>query len=328
MGRKMFEDRKRIFKETIMSIGNLPRTWMFKFEDGEDQRVWFDKLLKTEEYKDFIKEVEDLLSKFGKKIVTDKEKEEEFYEHILLIDRIPMEREYYFSDNSDMRMWYMSYKDKHEDFETKVHDSLSENTDLDLEVIWSDIKEEFFYIIKTLGRIPRHNEKKLQCGIDVRTIYDRLETFDTSLYEKINLHLATYKKNTPSTQKRTEEFLTMISKLGYIPELQEARFSDNCDMLTWYERYKTVVPELEEEVSKRITKTKPVKKVNIYLIPNFKNKGGKFYTICSNTGEVLDLSEVTTFEEAQQLDSTLVKRGGLILKQDEEIETISKGGRR
>ena len=44
--------------------------------------------------------------------------------------------------------------------------------------------------------------------------------------------------------------------LGYIPELQEARFSDNCDMLTWYERYRVVVPELEEEVSKRITKQK------------------------------------------------------------------------
>ena len=54
MGREIFEDRKRIFKETIMSIGNLPRTWMFKFEDGEDQRIWFDKLLKTEEYKDYI----------------------------------------------------------------------------------------------------------------------------------------------------------------------------------------------------------------------------------------------------------------------------------
>ena len=328
MERKIFEDRKRIFKETIMSIGNLPRTWIFKFEDGEDQRIWFDKLLKTQEYKGYIKEVEDLLSMFDKRILTDKEKEEEFYEHILLTDKIPMEREYYFSDNSDMRMWYMSYKDKHEDFETRVHNCLSENNNLDLEVIWSDIKEEFFYIIKALGRIPRHNEKKLQCGIDVRTVYDKLETFDTSLYEKINLHLATYKKDTPSTQKRTEEFLNMVSKLGYIPELQEARFSDNCDMLTWYERYKTVVPELEEEVSKRITKPKPVKKLNIYLIPNFKNKGGKFYTICSNTGKVLDLSEVTTFEEAQQLDSTLRKMGGLILKKEEEIGTISKGGRR
>ena len=42
----------------------------------------------------------------------------------------------------------------------------------------------------------------------------------------------------------------------------------------------------------------------------------------------IDLSDVDTYEEAKKKDSTLTKRGGLLLKRDEEIGSISKGGRK
>lgn len=324
MERKLFEDRKRQFKKTVELIGNLPRVWQIRFDDGEDQRIWFDKLLNIDNFSDYIKE---LLNKYDKKILTDKEKEECFYKYILLTDKIPVEREAYFSDNSDMYRWYMSYKDRHQDFETKVHDSLSENNNLDLAELWSDIEKEFKFIIKKIKRIPKHNEVILQNGIDVRSVYDKLETFDPKYYEKINLFLATFKNNGLTTSDRINELLAKVSELGYMPILQESRFSDKCDMFTWYSKYKDIVPELETEVNKRV-KNKPVTKVNIYLIPNFKNTEGKFYDICTNVGEVLDLSDIDTYEEAKKKDSTLTKRGSLLLKKDEEIGTISKGGRK
>lgn len=326
--RKLFEERKSIFKETIKSIGNLPKTWQYSFEDGEDERIWFDKLLKTNEYLDYINEIKELLDRYDKKILTDKEKENEFYEYVIVNNRIPLERESYFSDNSDMRMWYMSYKDRHQDFETRIHNSLSEYNSFNIVEIWPDVKHEFIHIIKELKRIPRHNEVNLQCGIDVRSIYDKLETFDPIFFERVNLHLSQYGKITLDINDRVRELLDKISSLGYIPDLRECRFSDSCDMFTWYLRYKDKLPELENEINKRITKEKALTKVNIYLIPNFKNKGGKFYTICTNVGEELDLTGINTYEEAKKLDSNLTKRGGLLLKKDEEIGIISKGGRK
>lgn len=328
MERKLFEDRKKEFKKTIELIGNLPKVWQVRFEDGEDQRVWFDKLLNAIGFAYYVEEIKEILKKYDKKILADEEKEEEFYNYILLTDKIPMARECYFSDNSDMYSWYISYKNSHQEFETKIHDSLSENKELVMEEIWPLVKREFAYIIKKLKRIPRHNEVVLQNGIDFRTIYDKLETYDPMYYETIKLHLATYKKNNLTTEERINELLAKVYELGYVPFLQEARFSDKCDMYTWYMTYKDRVPELETEVNKRVTKENPPKKVNIYLIPNFRNTGGKFYTICTNVGEVLDLSDVDTYEEAKKKDSTLTKRGGLLLKRDEEIGSISKGGRK
>ena len=110
--------------------------------------------------------------------------------------------------------------------------------------------------------------------------------------------------------------------MGYIPFLQESRFSDGTDMFTWYARYKNILPNLDKDIKVRISKEEPTRKVNIYVIPNFKNKGGKFYTICTNVGERLDLSNVNSFDEAKAMDDTIVKRGGIILKQNEEIESV------
>ena len=107
-------------------------------------------------------------------------------------------------------------------------------------------------------------------------------------------------------------------------------FSDGTDMFTWYARYKEKITTLDEEIKNLITKENPNKKVNIYLIPNFKSKGGNFYTVCTNIGEKLDLSNISSFEEAKQLDETFTKRGGVILKKDEEINSVSftKGNKR
>ena len=114
-----------------------------------------------------------------------------------------------------------------------------------------------------------------------------------------------------------------VLSLGYIPDLQEKRFSDGTDMLTWYIRYKKKYPTIEQEINALIHKESPNKKVNIYLIPNFRNTGGKFYTIFTNVGERIDLSNINSFEDALEIDSTIVKRGGVILKKDEEIDSIS-----
>ena len=123
--------------------------------------------------------------------------------------------------------------------------------------------------------------------------------------------------------ERKEEFKEIVLLLGYIPDLQEFRFSDETDMFTWYMRYKEKLPGFEEELEPLITKENPNKKVNIYLIPNFKSTGGKFYTICTNVGERLDLTNIQTYEELKQQDESVTKKGGLILKKDEEIDFIS-----
>ena len=66
-----------------------------------------------------------------------------------------------------------------------------------------------------------------------------------------------------------------------------------------------------------------MEKVNIYLIPNFKKTGGKFYTILTNVGERLDLSSIETYEDALKIDSSIKKQGGLILKKDQTIDSVS-----
>ena len=59
------------------------------------------------------------------------------------------------------------------------------------------------------------------------------------------------------------------------------------------------------------------------LIPNFRNTGGKFNTICTNVGEKLDLTNVQTYEDLKKKDDSVTKKGGLILTKEEEIGFIS-----
>lgn len=322
MSKELFEKRKIEFKEFVTREHRMPRIWEVRFSDNEDMRLWFNKISKVEKYKDFINEINSLLSNFDLKILSNKEKEQEFIDYISQNNQIPLYGEAYFSDNDEMHSWYMGYKEKNRNFETIIHDSLKEYQELDLASIWSFIKLEFINIIKKLKRIPNHGEVIIQDGIDVRVIYDKLESFDPEFTEKLLLHLQTYNKKALSIDDRIKELLDTVSNLGYIPFLQESRFSDGTDIFTWYTRYKNILPNLDKDIQARIFKEEPKRKVNIYIIPNFKNKGGKFYTICTNVGERLDLSGINSFDEAKAMDDTLVKRGGVILKQNEEIESV------
>lgn len=323
MTKEIYDNRTKEFKNYILVNHRLPKVWEIRFSDNEDMRLWFNKISKIKEFKLFILEIDDILKQFNLKILNDIDKEKEFLNYIFSHNQIPLYGQAYFSDNDDMHSWYISYKDKNKKYETAVHNCLSEYQNLDLCEIWSQIKDEFICILKELKRIPNHGEAVTQNGIDVRSIYDKLETFDPKYTEKLLLHLQTYNPKALSVNNRVEQLLTCISSLGYIPFLQESRFSDGTDMFTWYTKYKHRVLGLEEKVNERIKKSSPKRNVNIYLIPKFRKTGGKFYTVCSNVGEILDLSEISSFEEAQELDSTLVKRGGIILKQDEEIGSIS-----
>lgn len=323
MSREMFEKRKYEFIETIIREGRLPRVWEFRFSDGEDQRLWFNTISKLKAYDGFMNEINALLSKYNIKVLSDKEKEIEFLDCIKIVNRVPQKGEYYFSDNDEMYMWYMNYIIKHREFERLVRDSLREYQDFDLATVWPLVKNEFLTIIKGLKRIPNYGEVILQNDIDARTIYDKLETFDPEFVEKLLLHLQTYNSKGLGIDDRREEMIKTVSKLGYIPYLQECRFSDGTDMFTWYNKYKDLLPNFRDEINSLISRKPDNKKVNIYLIPNFRKAGGKFYTICTNVGERLDLSQINSFEDALKLDPDIIKRGGVILKQDEEIETVS-----
>ncbi len=322
MGENLFEIRKKEFIKYVNTNHMLPVVWKVRFSDNTDMRLWFNKIKKLDEFKDFINEIDSILKQYNLKILSDKEKEQEFLDYINKHNQIPLYGDAYFSDNDEMNSWYMSYKNHKRDYETVVRDSLSEYRNLDLAEIWSFIRDEFISIIKILKRIPNYGEFIIRDGIDVRVIYDKLVSFDPETTEKILLHLQTYNRNKLSLDNRISEFLECVSRLGYVPFIQESRFSDGTDMFTWYSKYKNIVNNLESEVNVRIKDESPLRKVNIYLIPNFRNTGGKFYTVFSNVGERLDLSQVSSFEEAKMLDDSLVKRGGVILKQDEEIDSI------
>ena len=323
MARELYLKYTKEFKETVQRLGRMPKVWECKFSDRTDQRIWFNDISCFSNFDGFVEEIREILAKFNQTLLTNKEKEEQFLDKVAIIRRIPLKGEFYFTDYDEMRQWYMSYKITHKEFETIVHNSLVEFKNFEITEIWPHVKKEFEFIIKKFKRIPNHGEAITQDGIDIRTIYDKLERFDPKYVERVLLHLQTYNNNGLSIDDRVEQLLNKVSQIGYIPSLQECRFSDGTDMFTWYTRYKKKLPDLEEKVKSRIKKDEPVTNVNIYLIPNFKETGGKFYTICTNVGERLDLSGIKTFEEAKKLDNSLVKRGGLILKRNEEIGSIN-----
>ncbi len=322
MAKDLYEKRKVEFKEFVKREHRLPRIWEVRFSDTEDMRLWFNKISEVKIFKDYITEIDNILNNYDLKVLSDQDKEFEFITYINQHNQIPLYGEAYFSDNDEMRSWYISYKEKNRDFETIIHNSLKEYQELDIEAIWSFVKVEFISIIKKLKRIPNHGEVITQSGIDVRVIFDKLESSNPEFTEKLLLHLQTYNSNALSIDERVKELLETVSVLEYIPFLQESRFSDGTDMYTWYTKYKNLLPNLDKDIQARITKEEPKRKVNIYIIPNFKNSGGKFYTICTNVGERLDLSNINSFDEAKAMDDTLVKRGGVILKKDEEIVDV------
>ncbi len=74
------------------------------------------------------------------------------------------------------------------------------------------------------------------------------------------------------------------------------------------------------------------KKVNIYFVPNDKNKkGGRFYNVYVNQSERLDLSPFLNSivdiddldDKVREEDESFKKTGGIIIKSNEEIESAT-----
>ena len=314
MGKELYETRKKEFIDYINRTHNLPVIWESKFSDTADMRLWFNKIRNEKTFKDFVKVVSDNLSKYDVKILSEEEKMQQFLDCVSKINQIPPRGKFYFTDNDEMHSWYISYRKFDSDFERVVRNSLREYQDINIAEVWPDEKESFMKTIISLKRVPEYGVAFLDRGIDVRAIYDKLETYDYKWLEMFLLHLETHKSKHLSVDDRLEQLRSAVLSLGYIPTIQETRFSDNTDMYTWLERYSKKYPNLVEELNSLVEKEPPKKQVNLYLIPSFKPTGGNFYVVASNVGERLDISECLTYEDMLKKDSTVVKRGGIILK--------------
>lgn len=318
----LLKKKKLEFIKTVIRWKNLPKVWKAKFDTGEDMRLWFDSISKLEKHKDFTEEVKNVLKNYNVTILTDEEKKKQFLNTVKKYKKIPERGSLYFSDNSDMYSWYMNYKRKDSNYETNIIKYLKEYQEFDLEPIWDTIKHEFITIIKKLKRVPEYGEAIINdYNIDVRVIYEKLETYNKPLYEKVLLHLETYKDKSLSIEDRIKELEIKVQELGYIPELGESRFTDGIDMFTWYTKYKNNFPEIGARVSEYVKTENLNKKVNIYMIPNFENTSA-FYDICVNVGEHLDITDVVSFESLKEKDTTIEKSESFTLKPNEEISFI------
>ena len=112
MSKELFEKRKIEFKEFVTREHKMPRIWEAIFSDNEEMRLWFNKISKIEKYKKIFTEINEILSNFDLKILSDEEKEQEFINYINENNQIPLYVESYFSDNDEMHSWYMGYKEK------------------------------------------------------------------------------------------------------------------------------------------------------------------------------------------------------------------------
>ena len=306
MKKELFKIRKYELVEVINHIKRLPNIWEYTFSDGEDMRRWYDSISQLGIYNDYIREINILINKYHIRTLSDKELEEQFINTISKLEHLPKKNEVSFTDNTDMYSWYIKYKNNNPYFEYKVKEYLPEYKDIDLTNIWPSCKQEFINILKQLKRVPRYGEYILDNNIDIRVLYDKLQHYDPIFFEKLLLHLETYKLKKLSIDKRIEELRLEVIRLGYIPYLQESRFSDGTDMFTWYMRYKDKMPELSEELSKYIINKD--KNITIYTIPKFINKTGKYYNLQTNIDEVLDLSNLISYENLDKQDSIMKGR--------------------
>ena len=306
MKKELFKIRKYELVEVINRIKRLPNIWEYTFSDGEDMRRWYDSISQLGIYNDYIREINILINKYHIRTLSDKELEEQFINTISKLEHLPKKDEVSFTDNTDMYSWYIKYKNNNPSFENIVKEYLPEYIDIDLTNIWPSCKQEFINILKQLKRVPRYGEYILDNNIDIRVLYDKLQHYDPIFFEKLLLHLETYKLKKLSIDKRIEELRLEVIRLGYIPYLQESRFSDGTDMFTWYMRYKDKMPELSEELSK-YTVNKD-KNITIYTIPKFKNRTGKYYNLQTNIDEQLDLSNLISYENLDKQDSIMKGR--------------------
>lgn len=329
MGKELYENRKKEFIDYINKTHNLPVIWEHRFSDTADMRLWFNKIRNEKTFGDFVKLVRDILSKYNAKILSEEEKVQQFLDIIGKINRIPNRSEFYFTDNDEMHSWYMTYRKDNIDFERVVRNSLREYQEFNIAEVWPDEKEAFMKTIISLKRVPNYGVAYLDRGIDIRAIYDKLETYDSAWLEQFLLHLETHKFRHLSLDDRLEQLRSAVLSLGYTPGFQEVRFSDNTDMYTWLERYRKKYPNLVEELNSLVERETPKTNVNLYFIPQFRKTGGNFYVVASNVGERLDISDCLSYEDLVKKDSSVVKRGGIILKKDEQIASVTyKKGRR
>lgn len=301
MKKELFKRRKFELFEVIKNIKRLPNKGEYYFTDGEDMYLWYEAISKLGIFDDYLREIHFIIDKYDIKTLSDNEKKEQFLNYLSKNKHIPLINEASFSDESDMYTWYTSYRNIDSNFENIVSSILPEFQNIDLDSIWSLIEEDFINILKQLKRPPRYREVYLH-DIDVRVIYDKIAITRPHLFEQILLHFQTYKRKKLTIVDRVSELKRATSILGYIPYLQEVRFSDGTDMFTWYLRYTKKMPGLEEELSPLIKDCYKKHNPNIYSIPQFKNKEGKFYELQTNEGEVLDLSNIVSQEQLQNQD--------------------------
>ena len=90
MPKELYINRVKEFKEYVLQNHILPKVWKTRFSDGEDMRLWFNKISKSARFKTFIFEINDLLKKYNSKILNDNEKEQKFLEYISNNNQIPL----------------------------------------------------------------------------------------------------------------------------------------------------------------------------------------------------------------------------------------------
>ena len=148
MEKEIVKKRKEEFQEFVLIEERLPRAFECNFKDGSDMRLWFNSISILPQFSDYIKDIKILLESFEIKVLSDEEKEEEFIDYVKKADKIPTYGEMFFTDYSDMNAWYMGYKNKHDDFQTKVHNLLSEYREFDICKDWFFVKDEFMERVK------------------------------------------------------------------------------------------------------------------------------------------------------------------------------------
>ena len=251
---EVFLKRKQEFIDYLYKNKKLPRVWEEQFSDRTDMRLWFDSIVALQEYKEYFNELSNILNNLGIKVLNSEEKEIEFINYINNNKKIPFYNNSYFSDNSDMYNWYISYIKINKSFERQIYNILPEYQEFDLAEVWSDIKDEFINIIKKLKIIPNFREYKVSRDIDVCVIFYKAQSLFPEIAEDL-IYNITY--NPIKDEERRKQYLNFVSLNEYRPDLQECRFSDGIDMFTWYNRIKGLYPEFDKQINK----------LDMYFIP-------------------------------------------------------------
>ena len=109
---------------------------------------------------------------------------------------------------------------------------------------------DFKRFVTTNKRLPKVWEIKFLDKEDMRLWFDtilKLPNFQNFVTE-INEILQANGKKILTDLEKEQEFLNYILKYNKIPQNNEAYFSDESEMLTWYRFYRIKHPQYEEQV--------------------------------------------------------------------------------